>query len=160
MRKTFTILVLLLVVAACKNSDSNKNDKIKASQWLLGKWQSKSTDGYLQETWKKVNDSTFQATSYYIKEEEDILHFETITLQQKGEELTYSAAVKGQNDDKPVAFKLTTATEKQLVFENPKHDYPQKISYTQTTPNSLVAKISGIQQAKPTSEQFSMKKIK
>ena len=88
------------------------------------------------------------------------MHFETITLQQKGEELTYSAAVKGQNDDKPVAFKLTTATEKQLVFENPKHDYPQKISYTQTTPNSLVAKISGIQQAKPTSEQFSMKKIK
>ncbi|MDD2821923.1 MAG: DUF6265 family protein [Flavobacterium sp.] len=159
MRKTFTILVLLLVVAACKNSDSNKNDKIKASQWLLGKWQSKSTDGYLQETWKKVNDSTFQATSYYIKEE-DTLHFETITLQQKGEELTYSAAVKGQNDDKPVAFKLTTATEKQLVFENPKHDYPQKISYTQTTPNNLVAKISGIQQAKPTSEQFSMKKIK
>jgi hypothetical protein len=160
MRKTFTILVLLLVVAACKNSDSNKNDKIKASQWLLGKWQSKSPDGYLQETWKKVNDSTFQATSYYIKEEEDTLHFETITLQQKGEELTYSAAVKGQNDDKPVAFKLTTATEKQLVFENPKHDYPQKISYTQTTPNNLVAKISGIQQAKPTSEQFSMIKIK
>jgi hypothetical protein len=159
MRKTFTILVLLLVVAACKNSDSNKNDKIKASQWLLGKWQSKSTDGYLQETWKKVNDSTFKATSYYIKEE-DTLHFETITLQQKGEELTYSAAVKGQNDDKPVAFKLTTATEKQLVFENPKHDYPQKISYTQTTPNNLVAKISGIQQAKPTSEQFSMIKIK
>ena len=159
MRKTFTILVLLLVVAACKNTDSNKNDKINASQWLLGKWQSKSTDGYLQETWKKVNDSTFQATSYYIKEE-DTLHFETITLQQKGEELTYSAAVKGQNDDKPVAFKLTTATEKQLVFENPKHDYPQKISYTQTTPNNLVAKISGIQQAKPTSEQFSMKKIK
>lgn len=159
MRKTYTILVLLLVVVACKNSDSNKNDKIKASQWLLGKWESNSTDGFLQETWKKVNDSTFQATSYYIKEE-DTLHFETITLQQKGEELTYSAAVKGQNEDKPVAFKLTSSIEKQLVFENPKHDYPQKISYTQISPYSLVAKISGIQQAKSSSEQFTMKKIK
>ena len=81
-------------------------------------------------------------------------------MQQKGEELTYSAAVKGQNNDKPVAFKLTTQTEKQLVFENPKHDYPQKISYTQITSDSLVAKISGIQQGKPSSEQFSMKKNK
>jgi hypothetical protein len=74
--------------------------------------------------------------------------------------LTYTATVEGQNDDKPVAFKLTTATEKQMVFENPKHDYPQKISYTQITPDSVVAKISGIQQGKPSSEQFSMKKIK
>ena len=81
------------------------------------------------ETWKKVNDSTFKAESYFIKEK-DTLHFETIILQQKGEKLTYNATVKGQNNDKAVAFNLTSATEKKLVFENPKHDYPQKITYT------------------------------
>ncbi|MFV5702726.1 DUF6265 family protein [Flavobacterium sp. XS2P12] len=154
-----TLILLLLAIVSCKNSDSNKNEKIKAASWLLGNWENKSADGNLTENWEKVNDSTFQAQSYYIKEK-DTLHFESITLQQKGENLTYTAAVKGQNDDKPVSFKLTTATEKQLVFENPKHDYPQKISYTQITPDSLVAKISGIQQGKPSSEQFSMKKTK
>ncbi|MFE3848850.1 DUF6265 family protein [Flavobacterium sp. LB3P45] len=154
-----TLILLLLAIVSCKNSDSNKIEKIKAASWLLGNWENKSADGNLTENWEKVNDSTFQAQSYYIKEK-DTLHFESITLQQKGEDLTYNAAVKGQNDDKPVSFKLTTATEKQLVFENPKHDYPQKISYTQITPDSLVAKISGIQQGKPSSEQFSMKKIK
>jgi hypothetical protein len=55
---------------------------------------------------------------------------------------------------------LTTAKEKQMVFENPKHDYPKKIIYTQITPDSLVVKISGIQQGKPSSEQFSIKRIK
>ena len=154
-----TLILLLLAIVSCKNSDSNKNEKIKAASWLLGNWENKLADGNLTENWEKVNDSTFQAQSYYIKEK-DTLHFESITLQQKGENLTYTAAVKGQNDDKPVSFKLTTATEKQLVFENPKHDYPQKISYTQITPDSLVAKISGIQQGKPSSEQFSMKKTK
>ena len=88
------------------------------------------------------------------------MHFESIILQQKGENLTYTATVKGQNNDKPVAFKLTTTTENQVVFENPKHDYPQKISYTQITPDSLAVKISGIQQGKPSAEAFSMKKIK
>ncbi|MFV8371371.1 DUF6265 family protein [Flavobacterium sp. LB2P74] len=153
-----TLILLLLVIVSCKNYDSNKNEKIKAASWLLGNWENKSADGNLSEIWKKVNDSTFQAESYFIKEK-DTLHFETITLQQKGEELTYNAAVKGQNNDKLVSFKLTTATDKQLVFENPKHDYPQKISYTQITPENLAAKITGIQQGKPSSEQFSMKKI-
>ena len=154
-----TLLLLLLAIVSCKESDSNEKDKIKAARWLLGNWENNSADGNLSETWKKINDSTFQAQSYFIKEK-DTLHFETITLQQKGEQLTYSAAVKGQNEDKPVSFKLTTGTEKQLVFENPKHDYPQKISYAQITPDSLVAQISGMQQGKPSSEQFSMKKTK
>ncbi|MES2577905.1 MAG: DUF6265 family protein [Bacteroidota bacterium] len=154
-----TLILLLLVIVSCKNSDSNKNEKIKAASWLLGNWENKSADGNLTENWEKLNDSTFQAQSYYIKEK-DTVHFESIILQQKGENLTYTATVKGQNNDKPVVFKLTTATDKQVSFENLKHDYPQKISYNQITPDSLVAKISGIQQGKPSSEQFSMKKIK
>nr|WP_315180357.1 DUF6265 family protein [uncultured Flavobacterium sp.] len=154
-----TLILLLLVIVSCKNSDPNKNEKIKAASWLLGNWENKSADGNLTENWEKLNDSTFQAQSYYIKEK-DTVHFESIILQQKGENLTYTATVKGQNNDKPVVFKLTTATDKQVSFENLKHDYPQKISYNQITPDSLVAKISGIQQGKPSSEQFSMKKIK
>lgn len=153
-----TLLLLLLAMFSCKESDANEKEKIKAANWILGNWENKSADGNLSENWKKVNDSTFEAQSYFIKEK-DTLHFESIQLQQKSEELTYSTTVKGQNENKAVTFKLTTATEKQLVFENSKHDYPQKIVYTQINPDSLLAKISGIQQGKPSSEQFSMKKI-
>ena len=154
-----TLILLLLAIVSCKNSDANEKDKIKAAHWLLGNWENKSADGNLSETWKKVNDSTFQAQSYFIKEK-DTLHFESITFNKKEKNLTYTATVKGQNNDKPVTFKLTNSTEKQLVFENPKHDYPKKISYTQITEDSLVAEISGILEGKPSSEKFSMKKIK
>lgn len=157
MFQKMTLLMLLLAFTACKKSDSN--EKIKAADWLLGNWENVSEDGKLSENWKRINDSTFQAESYFIRDK-DTLHFESVTLQQKGEELTYSATVKGQNNDKPVAFKLTTATEKEMTFENPKHDYPQKISYTLITIDNLVAKISGIQQGKPSSEHYSMKKTK
>lgn len=159
MFQKITLVLLLLAIVSCKNSESNEKDKIKVARWLLGNWENKLADRKLSETWKKVNDSTFQAQSYFIKEK-DTLHFETITLKQTGEELTYNAAVKGQNGDKPVTFKLTNLTEKQLVFENLKHDYPKKISYTQITEDSLVAEISGILAGKPSSEKFSMKKIK
>jgi hypothetical protein len=154
-----TLILLLLAIVSCKKSDSNEKEKIKAANWLLGNWENVSKDGKLSENWIKINDSTFEAQSLFIKDK-DTLHFESINLQQKGEELTYSATVKGQNNDEAIAFKLTISNEKEMTFENPKHDYPQKISYTLVTPDNLVAKISGIQQGKPSSETYSMKKIK
>ena len=152
-----TLILLLLAIVSCKNSETNEKDKIKKTNWLLGKWENKVDEGILSESWKRLNDSTFQAESFFIKDK-DTLHFETILLQQKGEELFYNATVKGQNDDRPVSFHLTSETDKKLVFENPKHDYPQKITYTLVNKDSLVAEISGIQLGKPSSEKFGMKK--
>jgi hypothetical protein len=158
MFQKITLILLLLVIVSCKNSETNEKEKIKATNWLLGKWENKVDEGILSESWKKLNDSTFQAESFFIKDK-DTLHFETITLEQKGENLIYSATVKGQNDDKPVSFHMTSETDKKLVFENPKHDYPQKITYTLINKDSLVAEISGIQLGKPSSEKFGMKKL-
>jgi hypothetical protein len=152
-----TLILLLLAIVSCKNSETNEKEKIKKTNWLLGKWENKVDEGVLSENWKRLNDSTFQAESFFIKEK-DTLHFESITLQQKGEELFYNATVKGQNNDKPVTFNMTSETDKKLVFENPKHDYPQKITYTLINKDSLVAEISGIQLGKPSSEKFGMKK--
>jgi hypothetical protein len=152
-----TLILLLLAIVSCKNSADNEKDKIKSTNWLLGKWETKTADGNLSESWKQLNDSTFQGESFFIKNK-DTLHNESILLQQIGEDLIYSATIKGQNEDKAVAFKMTSGTEKQLVFENSKHDFPQKITYTQIKKDSLVASISGVQLGKPSSEKFGMKK--
>jgi hypothetical protein len=157
MFQKITLILLLFTIVSCKNSEANEKDKIKKTNWLLGKWENKVDEGVLSENWKRLNDSTFQAESFFIKDK-DTLHFETIHLQQKGEELFYNATVKGQNNDKPVTFNMTSETDKKLVFENPKHDYPQKITYTLINKDSLVAEISGIQQGKPSSEKFGIKK--
>jgi hypothetical protein len=160
------ILFILLIVSfvSCKKSDSNsaedtEKEKIKTARWLIGTWENKSAEGNLKEIWNKVNDSTYEGQSYFIKGK-DTIHFEKIQLQQKGEELTYSPTVRGQNDDQPVTFPLTNASDKELIFENPKHDYPQKISYKNISKDSLIAEISGIQSGKPSSEKYLMKKIK
>lgn len=157
MFQKITLLALVLIVASCQKKESVEKDKIKVADWLIGNWENKSPEGTLTENWTKLNDSTFNASSYFIKGK-DTLHFETIVLTQKGETLTYFATVKGQNDDKAVAFPSTTESDKQLVFENPKHDYPQKITYTKGANNTLTAEISGNLQGKPSSEKFVMVK--
>jgi hypothetical protein len=155
MKNTFYILALILTFASCQKT--KEVSKIVVANWLLGNWENKSDDGHLLENWKKVNDSLYDGESYFIKGK-DTLHFEKIQMKQKGEALFYIATVKGQNNDKPITFVRNDTIEKQLVFENPKHDFPQKIMYSQITKESIVIQISGIQQGKPSSERYSMKK--
>jgi hypothetical protein len=157
MKKIAVVLILFSTLTSCQKS--KEVSKIVAADWLLGNWENKSDDGHLLENWRKVNDSLYDGESYFIKGK-DTLHFEKIQMKQKGEALYYIATVKGQNNDKPVTFMRNDTIEKQLVFENSKHDFPQKISYSQITKDSIVIQISGIQQGKPSSERFSMKKSK
>jgi hypothetical protein len=152
-----SFLALLLAVVSCQKKETAEKDKIKIADWLIGNWENKNPDGVLTENWQKVNDSTFSATSYFIKGK-DTLHFEKIVLSQKGEKLTYSATVNGQNDNKAIDFPSTSETANKLVFENPQHDYPQKITYTKGPNNSLTAEISGKLNGKMTTEKFIMKK--
>ena len=148
-----------MTAASCKKSDSGEKDKIKTAHWLLGKWENISDNGNLIESWEKLNDSTFNGQSYFIKEK-DTLHFEIIQLKQKGEDLFYVSTIRGQNNDKLISFKLTNATEKQLDFINLKHDYPQKVSYIKISNDSLLIQISGIQQGKSNSQKYPMKRTK
>lgn len=161
MCKKIIVLLFILSIVGCKNSDSDKNEKekIKTAHWLLGTWQNKATDGVLSEIWTKANDSTYLGQSYFVKEK-DTIHFETIVLQQIGENLKYITTVKGQNEDKPVTFSLIETTGNQLIFENKKHDYPQKISYKKADKNNLNTSISGMINGKISTEKYTLVKKK
>lgn len=154
--KIYTLaFAAVLLTTSCKKETPKQSGQITKTQWLIGSWENKSEYGTLTENWEKINDSVFHGTSYFIKGK-DTLHNETIELAQKGENLVYSPNVKGQNSDLPVVFKMTGATASQVVFENPAHDFPQKISYKLVNKDSIVAEISGIQQGKPASETYPM----
>ncbi len=157
MFQKITLLALVIAAVSCQRKEMVEKDKIKKADCLIVNWKNKSPYVFLSQNCKKKHDSTFSASSYFIKGK-DTLHFETIVLAQLGETLTYKATVKGQNDDKPVFFPSTSETDQQLIFENPKHNYPQKITYTKGTNNTLTAEISGNMNGKPSSEKFVMVK--
>ena len=155
MRQFFLFLSVSLLLFSCTNN--SKNEKIKASQWLLGQWKNTSEEGIIAENWSQPNDSTLIANSFYIKEE-DTLHFENIILKEKEGELVYETTIKGQNNDKPILFPLLSETENELIFENLQNDYPQKIKYQRNSKSAITITISGTQAKKIVSEQFKMTK--
>ncbi|KAB1155687.1 DUF6265 family protein [Flavobacterium luteum] len=155
MKKATLILLFLLTVLSCKKAD--KANKLNQANKLIGTWENNSDKGNLVEIWKKENDTVYTGQSYFIKSK-DTLHFETIQMKQIGDTVIYCSNVKGQNNDLALDFKLVSENNNQLVFENPKNDYPKKIIYKYITKDSLVVIISGIQQGKASKESFSMKK--
>lgn len=134
-------------------------DKISQLKWLIGSWENVSNQGNMYEKWQIKNDSAFIGESYFIKGN-DTLSAEMISLEQTGQDLFYIPLVKNQNDGKPVLFLLTSMDQQTFVFENPIHDFPQKITYQQVGQDSLIAKISGSRKGKPHTILFPMKKVK
>ncbi|MFM2213669.1 MAG: hypothetical protein RL427_932 [Bacteroidota bacterium] len=154
MKTSIAVLSLFLLVSCQKKSDTNY-EKLNKMSWLKGRWEQKLPEGLLVENWKSENDSTFSGETYFIISK-DTLHYEDLKLVQKEDKLIYVATVKGQNNDQPVEFKLTSDNDKTFDFENPTHDYPQKITYTQVNASQIKATISGKQQGKSSQESFIM----
>ena len=159
------VIIVSILSSSCNKYDAKGNliksyDELQKAKWLLGEWEKSDSLGILKEIWISKDDSTFVGQSYYIQNKKDTLHNEQIELIQDGEHLIYSATVKGENNDTAIPFQMTKDQDSLLVFENPKHDYPQKIQYKLEKNGSIVATVSGKQNGKSNSESYPMTKIK
>lgn len=130
---------------------------LEKANWFLGRWENNSPEGNLSENWKKLNDSTFLGESYFVIKN-DTVFAERVSLEERNGKLSYVVTVPNQNDAKPVAFELTKNTVRKLIFENPKHDFPNTIIYNQVGNDSLVAEIRGMKDGKEKKEFFRMVK--
>ena len=109
---------------------------------LIGIWTRATKRGDAFEEWTKVSERTFEGLAYRTKDRERIIT-EYLRLEQFGSEIFYTAKVP--QNPYPVAFKLVSFTNSIATFENPHHDFPQKIIYTFKQDGSLHARIEGPQ---------------
>lgn len=147
--------ILLAIVVFFTAFTLVKKPPIANAKWMLGTWQNTSPQGTLVEAWQKENDTLFNGYSHFIVGA-DTVFTEHIRLEQHGSDLFYIPTVANQNNGKPIVFKVSLHDKKQLVFENPLHDFPQKITYTHPTKDSLIAEVSGTEKGKFKSEKFLM----
>lgn len=154
--KIITAVVIFLIVSA---SVPRQSSEIDQAGWLIGTWENKTSKGSIYETWSKINSNEFSGKSYIVKEQDTIV-FENIQLVQEQNRLLYIPSVKNQNDGLPVRFTSSAISERKLIFENLNHDFPQVISYTKISVDSLVAEISGTKSGQERRQVFPMKRMK
>ncbi|MFD2938759.1 DUF6265 family protein [Flavobacterium notoginsengisoli] len=159
----FSSIFTIVVLSSCKKEIKTETppktySNLAKAEWFIGEWGNKSAEGELTERWKKENDSVYLGESYFVVGQNDTVFAEHVRLEEANGKLSYIVTVPGQNKELPVSFEMTSATDNQIVFENPEHDYPNKIIYNLVAKDSLIAEISGLKKGKPNTERFVMKK--
>lgn len=158
--KSFCIIFLFLATGfQYANDRQAAGQQIEKAGWLLGTWENKTSRGSLFETWRKKSENEFFGKSYRVNEQDTVV-FEQIQLLQNADGMFYIPTVRDQNDGRAIVFKLTSITNDRMVFENPEHDFPQVISYTMVSADSLVAETSGNRNGKLSSRSFPMKRVR
>jgi hypothetical protein len=117
---TYFAIISWLVIVAC-------NKHAHPLYKLEGCWKYDS-DHDIYESWRKVNDSLMLGKGFSVKGDDTTVN-EEVQLWLTEKEVRYIAKVHGQNDDSPVIFLLRGTTRDEFCFENPQHDFPQKICY-------------------------------
>jgi hypothetical protein len=154
-----------MLLSGCANAPSSKQNtnvtknSVQTARWLLGTWVSESERGASYEIWKQQDDTTFLATSFVVTNRDTIVT-EHIKMVKDGDGVLYIPLVPDQNKGLPVTFKLVFMDSVKFIFENPQHDFPQTISYYHTSPDSLMAEISGTIKGEYQVQQFSMARVR
>jgi hypothetical protein len=117
--------------------------KMDGFKWLIGTWKMQTDKGIIMETWLPVDDSSFSGESTLYKPTTEVVTLERVNLVCRENSYYYIPVAAGQNENKPVSFRLTAITKTGFTAENPEHDFPKRINYHLIKKDSLHAYIDG-----------------
>ncbi|MFC2185771.1 DUF6265 family protein [Fulvivirgaceae bacterium LMO-SS25] len=165
MKKQFPIFTLLLLslILSCSPATQKEAGGVnllepELTNWLVGSWEFTQSQIPTFETWKKENDSTLSGYSYAVRNGDTIVT-ERLLWQIREGESYYIPTVDGQNDNEAILFKLSSSLANQWIFENPTHDFPQKITYIKIDENQLTAEISAQTDSSERKITFPMRRV-
>ena len=127
------LLILSLVMIAAQAPS------LQSVAWLHGCWQMRGNGRIVEERWTAPAAGHMMGTGRTIRGD-SLVEYEQIILRIVDGALAYEAHPSGQQ---PATFTARAATDTMVVFENPQHDFPQRVGYRKAGRDSLVAWVEG-----------------
>lgn len=107
--------------------------------WLAGCWESARGERQIEEQWMKPRGGTMLGMSRTVTGDRTS-EFEHMQIREQDGRLVYTARPSGQQE---ASFRSISVAGSEVVFENPAHDFPQRIIYRRLADGSLQARIEG-----------------
>ena len=116
-----------------------KTIDLEQLSFMWGHWINESSSIVQEEWWTDGRGDMMLGVSRTVKEGH-VVFFEYTRIEKTVDGIFFIASPSGQ----PTAsFKLVESSPKKAVFENPSHDYPQRIIYISESPGHMKARIEG-----------------
>ncbi|MCW3846100.1 DUF6265 family protein [Sphingomonas sp. LB-2] len=94
--------------------------------WMVGNWHTETgVTPEVAERWRPIHDGVMTGVSRNFSDGK-LTGTETMSIRFDGTVAVFRASPDGAP---PVDFRETSRGEHEVVFENPAHDYPQRIRY-------------------------------
>ncbi len=123
--------------------------------WLSGCWRSDGDSRQIHEQWMKPGGNNMLGMSHTVAKGKT-REFEFVRIvQEENGDIFYVANPSGQ---KEARFRLMIITEREARFENPDHDFPQRIIYRREG-DSLLGRIEGTSKGKQRAIDFPLKRV-
>lgn len=140
MNFTLVAVTIAFVALVLGHADAAAPSSLDPLNWLEGDWVRQTRSGEATESWRRVSDDTLEGIAS-IAFGGSTTVTEYLRLERFGEDVFF-VAKPGQNP-MPTPFKLTECSEERAVFENPDHDFPQRIIYMRDGDDGLHVRIEG-----------------
>jgi hypothetical protein len=122
---------------------------ITSLAWLTGCWSLARPNGETEEHWMAPKGGTMLGMSRTVRHGKTV-EYEFLQIRLDAGRLAYEARPSGQ----PAAvFPLKTLEADAVVFENPSHDFPQRVIYRRTA-DGIAARIEGRVNGTPRAVDF------
>jgi hypothetical protein len=121
-RIAFSLLTLAAFLPSCSSP-------LSSLEWMNGTWSTARPNGDERlEIWEKSTSKLYKGKGLKIVLTDTTI-LETLELMYADKAIWYIPTVPDQNAAKPVPFKMISTDPSKIIFENPKHDFPQRITY-------------------------------
>ena len=131
-------LYAIVLFATATNGVAQGSATVEQVAWLTGCWEYKTEKRTVEEHWMAPRGHTMLGAGRTVQGEK-LLEFEMVLIREQDGQLAYESRPSAQ----PMAVFLSrTIAEREVVFENLRHDFPQRIGYKRDG-DSLLAWIEG-----------------
>jgi hypothetical protein len=153
----FLCLFTSVVLVARAAEPATIPTRVADLSWLVGLWKLERNGRVVTERWDAPAGNMMLGTSQTVAKEKTVEYEFLLLREDPNGDIFYVAKPARQ---KEAAFKLVRATARQLVFENPEHDFPQRISYTLQPDGTLLAAIEGTKDGKTRRVEYAYRSAK
>lgn len=124
--------------------------------WLAGCWTGTRPGREVLEYWMPPSGGSMLGMGRTVKDERTV-DFEFMRIHEEGGKLRFTSKPSGQAED---SFDARDLSKQSVIFENPTHDFPQRIIYRMQPDGSLLARIEGKEKGQERGVDFPMKRTK
>lgn len=144
------ILAVAVVGSLLGRADQAQNPTLTDLAWMAGSWAGTARGMEMEEHWTAPKGNSMIGVHRDVGKGRT-LSFEFLRIEQQGDQVVYLASPGGRSP--ATAFPLKEVSGTRVVFENPAHDFPQRVVYWKDG-TDLLARIEGTMNGKPGSQQW------